>query len=146
MVDEEVARRLADAVKGRRLELGLSQDGVATTARQAGYQLSAQTMREIEQGRRSSVSARTVVALEHALGWSSGSVALVQAGEHPEPVAVPTDDVAELRRELRELRDAVLGEPKIDDVRTVAGVLRMFSPEQRRVFAEALALVDATGG
>jgi transcriptional regulator with XRE-family HTH domain len=149
MVDEEVSARLAGAIRARRTELGMSQNEVVIRAAQAGRKLSTQTVTSIERGQRDRLRPQTAEALETALQWPAGYVAAL-LGDHV-PVAPAPDEVAALRGELAQLRGqvATLGGISVDvkapDIRTVAAVIRMFSPEQRRVFAQALAAVEAEG-
>ena len=147
MVDVEVSARLADAVKRRRAELRMSQGDVVVAAKMAGHQLSTQTVTVVEQSKRDQVLPRTAEALEAALEWPAGYVASI-LGNEPPPARQDTGDVAALRDELAQLRGQVatlagIEDVKSPDIRTVAAVIRMFSPEQRRVFAQALAVVEA---
>lgn len=151
MVEEEVARRLADAVRGRRTELGMSQADVVRAAQAAGHDLSVQTMSAIERGTRSQLRPVTAAAIDAALRWPSdttagilnGTLDAARAGTRPDP-GRSDDALAALQAEVRALREAIgQPDPKTADVRTVAGVLRMLSPDQRRVFAEALDVVEA---
>ena len=148
MPDEPVAARLASLIRDRRIELGMSQAAVAAAAQAAGRQLSPQTVTMIERAQRSDVKLPQREALEVALRLPKGTIADVIAGV---PVTVPAnatpaeaDDLAAIRAEVAALRRELRGDaPETDDeVSTIAAVLRLLSPEQRRVFASALAVVE----
>ena len=150
MSDEAVATRLASLVRDRRIELGMSQAEVAIAARAAGRQLSPQTVTMIERAQRSDVKLPQREALEVALRLPRGTIGDVIAGKR---VTVPAndvtppeaDDLAAIRAEVAALRRELRGDvPETDDeVTTIAGVLRLFSPEQRDIFKRALDVVDA---
>lgn len=82
-VDETPAERLARYVKKQRLELGLTHVEV-----HAHGGPSAPTLQKIEQARAAAMLDATVVALEKALKWGSGSVRAIQAGGEPTPAGV----------------------------------------------------------
>jgi len=129
----------------------MSQNEVVIRAAQAGRKLSTQTVTSIERGQRDRLRPQTAEALEAALQWPAGYIGALTGDTTAVAVAPAPDEVAALRGELAQLRGqvATLGGMAVDvkapDVRTVAAVIRMFSPEQRRVFAQALAAVEAEG-
>lgn len=73
-------RRLGELAAGRRAELGLTQIEVA----QRGP-LSLDRVQSIEGAKRTSYRLGTLVALERALEWASGSVDEILAGGEPTP-------------------------------------------------------------
>lgn len=146
MSDEAVAARLASLIRGRRTELGMSQAEVALAARSAGLKLSPQTVTMIERAQRADVKPPQREALETALRLPRNTIRDTIAGV---PVTVPAnsvehDDLAAIRAEVAALRRELRGDAseETDEVSTIAAVLRLLSPEQRRVFASALAVVE----
>lgn len=84
--DETPAWRLAVAVRGRRIRLGLSQQRLA-----AAGSVSVSTIHHIEAGRPGAVRDRTVMNLERALRWLPGSFKRILDGGEPDalPHEVP---------------------------------------------------------
>jgi transcriptional regulator with XRE-family HTH domain len=76
-------KRLGQIVRAERVRLGYH--SVANFAKAAG--LSSTTVDNIENARKTSYRPDSVGALELALGWRSGSVELVLAGQDPEAEA-----------------------------------------------------------
>jgi transcriptional regulator with XRE-family HTH domain len=78
------ARRLAEAVKRRRFELGIAQDDLADRGGP-----SVVTVRQVEQAKLRRPQGLTMAALDRALGWASGSAARVWLdGDEPTVVVV----------------------------------------------------------
>lgn len=78
-------KRLGQIVRAERVRLGYH--SVATFAKASG--LSATTVDNIENGRKTSYRPDSVGALELALGWRSGSVERILAGQDPEAEVDP---------------------------------------------------------
>lgn len=81
-------RRLGGLVVARRVQLGYRKRPAFSEV--SG--ISVRILGDIETGRRSNFDRSTIAALEHALRWTSGSVAQVLAGGEPTdacPPAVP---------------------------------------------------------
>lgn len=72
---------LAEAVRARRADLGLTHDDVATAGGPSDTTLS-----NLEQGRLSTVANVTLRRLDTALQWEQGSAARVLAGGSPRPI------------------------------------------------------------
>ena len=108
--------QLADAVKSRRTELGLTQAQVAELG-----DLSVELLRMVENNRAGRLSARKARGLERALGWEPGSVAAILGGGSatlatnpvaavPAPVGPPTASPGDrfgLARRVLALRDTI---------------------------------------
>ena len=125
----------------------MSQAEVALAARAAGLKLSPQTVTMIERAQRADVKPPQREALETALRLPRNTIRDTIAGV---PVTVPAnntpeaDDLAAIRAEVAALRRELRGDApeETDEVGTIAAVLRLLSPDQRRVFASALAVVE----
>lgn len=105
--DTDGFRALGDAVALRRHLLHLRQVDI-----EARGGPGAGTVRNIEQGSRTSYSRRTFVQLDHALGWGSGTAERIVNGEDVDVNADPDWDalasaVRERRAELRLPQDLV---------------------------------------
>lgn len=76
--------RLGEAVRDRRVELGMTQDDLADTAKVATG-----TVRNLENGNR--VRDLTLPKINRALGWTEGSYKLVLGGQ-PAEIAEPDEE------------------------------------------------------
>src|ERR1700682_5622860 len=81
--------KLSREVRGRRIELGLTQKEVAAKGGP-----SPMTVREIEKNKAGRLSPRSRLALEQALDWESGSIDAILAGGVPTKVQAKPDDLA----------------------------------------------------
>ncbi len=89
-MQEEDWQSLAEAVLTRRVQMGFR---YATKFSEAtGFQL--RTYNDIENARRKSYARATLIALEEALEWESGSVSAVLSGGRPTVRAVEATHVA----------------------------------------------------
>lgn len=96
MSDDDGLRRLAETIRRRRLDLGLTQQEAAD---QGG--LSATTWRMAEKYQQA-VSDLSQVAIAKALGWRSDGVARVLAGEEPELAdSSPPNPIERIRENQR---------------------------------------------
>ncbi len=100
--------RVAEQVKARREDLGLTQRELAAAVGTTDRYISA-----IERAERDTYQQKTLRAIARALGWQSGSIDLILAGGDPVPAAEPAeslsieDRVAALEVELAALRQIV---------------------------------------
>lgn len=90
--------RLGEAVRQRRLDLGLTQSQVDN--------VSLSTIAKIESGGFPRLRDGTLVALEKALGWEPGSARRVLAGGDPTP-ASETPPPSRIEQQLAELTELV---------------------------------------
>jgi transcriptional regulator with XRE-family HTH domain len=103
-VDQWPWARVAEQVKVRREDLGLTQRQVAIAAGTTDRYISA-----IERAERDTYQQKTLRAIARALGWQSGSIDLILAGGDPVPAAEVTatrtieERVTALEAELAEL-------------------------------------------
>lgn len=134
---------LAEAVRARRDELGLTRSEVADRAKAAGETVSYSTLGEIEGGRRYDLKPSVVRALAAGLDWDPGHIRALLRGEPPPatPATTTGDLEAKIAELVREQVAQVTGtqppDPKHDDITAVMRLFEMFTPEQRRVFLEA---------
>jgi transcriptional regulator with XRE-family HTH domain len=136
--DSGAIRRLADAVKARRLDLGLSLRAAADAAG-----IARNTWTSLEEGsRRTAVT--SYAAIERVLQWKSGSIEQAKAGNKPTPlpantstqepaVGLHTDNADEAL--LRIMRSEI---PDIEKAR----IVRLIIAEQERARQKMLAMVD----
>lgn len=151
--------RLAHFVRMRREELGMTQNQV-----QMAGGPSAAAVRYIEAGKETRPTARTINALERALGWTSGSIQVILDGGDPTvfegaaepfPVEEVTESlhslqnmVAELESILESQRRAVVALATIDTA--TMDLARIVAGRERRsvteVVSEALTLYSEVMG
>lgn len=73
--------RIGAAVMARRAQLRLTREELADLAR-----VSSRVISDIERARRANFDPSTLLRLENALGWASGSLALIGEGRDPAPL------------------------------------------------------------
>jgi len=78
--DEAARARIAEAVRQRRGELGLSQE---ETARASGGMISTANLRVMEGSGRSSFRPKSLVGVARALSWPADAIALIARGADP---------------------------------------------------------------
>lgn len=114
--------RLAQAMDGRRIELGMRWTGVA---RAMG--MSVQNLARIRDGK-IAVTKEATAAIERALHWGTGSVEAVLADGSPTPLRVPTPTRQEQARSI------VLAATRDDLVRMANAYAEVFGEEMGEAF------------
>lgn len=136
--------RLAQAVKERREELGMTQQDLSNRSG-----VSVPTIRAVERERSGELSTRVIRALETALGWQHGSIAAIAIGEDP---TLADDNVSVLRRgpvtitELTDIHETVatlekLLEQRMEEMKAQQAAAAHVDPEVFRA-AQRLAATE----
>lgn len=130
------AERVADAVRKRREQLGLSQQDVVTRVSQAGGKLSINNYRAYEWGARTNPGGRTMADISRALEWDADALNRIFTGSG-EPETVPYDD-GSIAGRLARIEARMGGDAKLTDMDAMGIVLGCLSDEQYRIVALAV--------
>jgi hypothetical protein len=138
--DIEAIRRLAAAVKARRLELRLSLRKAADIA-----QVARNTWTSLEEGTRRT-SETSYAAIEAVLHWAPGSIEQIKSGEQPTPLtafprAQATASRAEAPGESDEALIRVMRSDKLSDEQK-ARIVRQLIAEQERARQHIIQMAD----
>lgn len=137
------AERVADAIRRRRTELGLSQQDVVTRVAQAGGKLSINNFRAYEGGARSNPGVTVMADISRALEWDPDALNRIfnETGE-PQVRPMPSGDATLAARLARlEARLDVNG-AKLTDLNAMHVLLGCLSEEQFKIVALAVASDD----
>jgi len=122
--------RLARHVRARREELNMTQNEV-----QMAGGPSAAAVRYIEAGKEARPTARTMIALERALGWEHGSVMAILEGGEPviaaeQPTPAPAPATEDTEASVRALRNMLAElETILDAQRRAAAASTAITPD-----------------
>lgn len=136
------AERVADAIRQRRDELGLSQQDVVTRVAQAGRKMSINNFRAYERGTRPNPAVTVMADISRALEWDPDALNRIfnETGQ-PRHLPVRPGDAA-LAARLARLEARISGngnDAKLTDLNAMHVLLGCLSEEQFKIVALAVA-------